>query len=238
MRILVIPDLHAPAVRPGFMQFCSDLRDQWDCNKVIFLGDVIDWHAISFWTRHPELPGPRDEYKLACQEIEKWSKEFPIADVCIGNHDERPARLAKTVNIPEFMLRPYNEIWPAKKWNWARRFRYDDTVFMHGTGCSGIHPAWNLMNSKMHESVAIGHCHTRAGIKWSSNKRERKFGMDCGCGIDEEKYNFAYSHDDPIRPFLSAAVIIDGVPYLEPMRCSRGEPYHDSKFTPTKGAKR
>jgi hypothetical protein len=54
--------------------------------------------------------------------------------------------------------------------------------------------------------------------------------MDCGCGIDEEKFNFAYAHNDPIRPFLSVAVVIDGVPYLEPMRCGKGEPYHDSKF--------
>lgn len=229
-RTLVIPDLHLPADRVGFLQFSKDIYDQWDCDKVIFLGDVVDWHAISMWTRHPELPGPKDEYELACTQVKRWSDAFPTAKVCVGNHDERPARLARTVNIPEFMLRPYSDLWPAKGWTWGRRFHEDGVTFMHGTGCSGIHPAWNLMNNKMHMSVVIGHCHTRAGIKWSSNVRERKFGLDCGCGIDEEKFNFAYAHNDPIRPFLSVAVVIDGVPYLEPMRCGKGEPYHDSKF--------
>jgi hypothetical protein len=229
-RVLVIPDLHLPAGRLGFLQFCRDLYSQWDCDTAIFLGDVVDWHAISVWTRHPELPGPKDEYELACTEVAKWSKAFPTAKICIGNHDERPTRLAKTVNIPEFMLRPYAEIWKSPGWKWGRRFQVDAVTYLHGTGCSGIHPAWNLMNSKMHESVCIGHCHTRAGVKWSSNKRERKFGLDCGCGIDEERFNFAYASDDPIRPFLAAAVVTDGVPYLEPMLCGRGEPYHDSKF--------
>jgi len=222
--------LHLPAGRPGFLEFCIDLYDQWDCDKVVFLGDVVDWHAISFWAKHPECPGPKDEYELARAELQRWSDAFPTADVCIGNHDERPSRLARTVNIPEFMLKPYSEIWPAEGWNWQRRHEIDDVVYLHGTGCSGIHPAWNLMNTKMHRSVVIGHCHTRAGVKWSSNTKERKFGMDCGCGIDEKTYNFVYASDNPIRPFLSAGVIIDGVPYLEPMRCGRGEPYWDGNF--------
>jgi len=229
-RVLVIPDLHLPASRPGALAFCCDMYEQWDCDEVIFLGDIIDWHAISFWTHHPELAGPKDEYELARKEVTKWAKKFPKATVLIGNHDERPSRLARTVNIPDFMLRPYSELWPAPDWNWVRKHKVDNVRYLHGTGCSGIHPAWNLMNSKMHQSVVIGHCHTRAGVKWTCNDAERKFGMDCGCLIDEGKYNFAYSQENPIRPFLSVGVVIDGTPYLEPMSCGKGEPYHDSKF--------
>lgn len=229
-RTLVIPDLHLPVSRPGALEFCIDLHEQWDCDEVVFLGDVVDWHAISFWSKHPECPGPKDEYELARKQVKLWSDAFPKASVCIGNHDERPSRLARTVSIPEFMLKPYNEIWPAKDWTWKKRFVIDGVTYLHGTGCSGIHPAWNLMNNKMHVSVAIGHCHTRAGIKWSSNKYERKFGMDVGCLIDEETFNFVYDTDNPVRPFLSAAVVIDGIPYHEPMRCGKGETYHDSKF--------
>ncbi|KKL26420.1 hypothetical protein LCGC14_2395430, partial [marine sediment metagenome] len=177
----------------------------------------------------PESPGPADEYELAKTEVKKWSRAFPKADVCIGNHDERPTRLAKSVSIPEFMIRPYSELWPAKQWTWDWKFSYDGVCYRHGTGCAGIHPAWNLMN-KTYQSAVIGHLHTRAGIKWTCNENQRTFGMDVGCGIDEKAWQFIYGRDHLIRPFLSAGAVIDGIPYHEPMLCGKGETYHDSKF--------
>lgn len=225
----MVGDLHLPAARVGYREFCTDLYEQWDCDTVIFIGDVVDWHAISFHAKNPECPGPTDEYELAKQHVRKWAELFPVASVCIGNHDERPRRLARTVNIPDFMLKDYSDIWPAKNWEWAWRFKIDGVTYKHGKGCSGIHPAWNLMN-KMQQSVVIGHCHTRAGIKGFCNDEHRRFGMDVGCGVDEKMFQFVYQFDNPIRPFLSAGVVIDGTPYLEPMPCGKGERYHDSKF--------
>ena len=228
-RVLVIGDLHNPATRIGYRQFCEDLYEEWNCNEVVFIGDVIDWHAISFWAKEPACPGPKDEYELAKVCVAEWAKSFPDAKVCIGNHDERPSRLAKTVNIPDFMLRSYKDLWDTPGWVWDYRFLLDDVLYKHGSKSSGIHPAWNLMN-KVHMSVVIGHCHTRGGIKWSCNFKERMFGMDVGCGIDEAAWQFTYGKDNDIRPFLSAAVILDGVPYHEPMKCGKGELYHDSRF--------
>jgi len=227
--VLVIGDLHLPAVRKGYLQFCKDLYVEWDCNEVVFIGDVVDWHAISFWVKEPNCPGPADEYSLAKKYVKKWADAFPVANVCIGNHDERPARLAKTVSIPGFMLKPYSELWGTPGWTWDYRFKIDNVNYRHGTGIKGgIHPAWNMMN-KMHKSVVIGHLHARAGVKWSANEDERIFGMDVGCGINEKAFQFIYGKDVVERPFLSAAAIIDGIPYHEPMPCSPGEKYHDSK---------
>jgi len=229
MRKLVIGDLHEPAARPGYLEFCQDLYNAWDCNGVIFIGDVVDWHAISFWAKEPSCPGPIDEYLLAKDRVARWSKAFPIAQVCIGNHDERPARLAKTVNIPEFMLKPYSELWNTPGWKWDYKFTFDKVSYRHGIGCGGIHPAWNLMN-KIHKSAVIGHLHGRAGVKWSSSEDARIFGMDVGCGIDDKAFQFVYGKDTVVRPMLAAAVVIDGIPYHEVMPCSKGEKYHDSKF--------
>ncbi len=228
-RVLFIPDLHCPATRKGALEFCLDLQEEWDCNEVVFAGDVIDWHAISHWTKEPSCPGPLDEYELAKECVKKWYDAFPDAMVCIGNHDERPNRLAKTVNIPDFMLKSYADLWDTPGWKWNWKFMVDEVSYRHGTGCSGIHPAWNMMN-KVYHSVAIGHCHTRAGVKWGSNGRMRIFGLDAGCLIDEQAWQFTYGRDNVIRPFLSAAVIIDGHPYLEAMRCSKGEAYYDGNF--------
>lgn len=230
MKVLCIGDLHLPAVRKGYLEFCQDLYYQWNCNQVVFIGDIIDWQAISFHTTHPMCPGPKDEYELAKKYVKVWAKAFPKASVCIGNHDERPSRLAKTVNIPEFMLKPYGELWDTPKWKWDFRFRIDNVNYRHGTGIKGgIHPGWNMMN-KLHQSVVIGHLHSRAGIKYSMSDKIRLFAMDVGCGIDEKAFNFAYGRDVIERPALSAGVIIDGIPYLEPMLIGRKEKYHDSKF--------
>jgi len=229
-RVLVIGDLHLPAVRKGYLQFCQDLHEEWSCNQVVFIGDVIDWHAISFFAAEPNCPGPVDEYTLAKTEVAKWYKAFPKAKVCIGNHDERPQRLAKTVGIPGVLLRTYSDLWNTPGWEWDYRFKIDNVSYRHGTGIKGgIHPAWNLMN-KIHKSVAIGHLHARAGVKWSANEDTRMFALDVGCGIDEKAFQFIYGKDEAVRPFLAAAVVLDGIPYSEPMPCGPGEKYHDSNF--------
>lgn len=229
-KVLVIGDLHNPAVRKGYLEFCQDLYYQWNCNTVMFIGDVVDWHAISFHAANPMCPGPVDEYELAKECVAKWSKAFPKASVCIGNHDERPSRLARTVNIPDFMMKPYSELWDTPNWKWGFRFNIDGINYRHGTGIGGgIHPAWNLMN-RIHQSVVIGHLHARAGVKWSMNNHVRLFAMDVGCGIDEKMWQFAYGRDTADRPAVCAGVVIDGTPYLEPCPIGLGEAYHDSKF--------
>lgn len=224
-RVLIPGDLHLPAGRNKYLDFCQDVRTKWKCNEVVFAGDVVDWHSISKWVKEPNLPGPKDEYELAKTLVAKWYKAFPNAKVCIGNHDERPERLAKTVNIPDFMLKPYGELWNTSKWKWDYTFEIDGVHYRHGTGCSGIHPAWNLMN-KIHCSVVIGHCHSRAGIKWGANKFKRFFAMDVGCGIDDTQWQFSYGRDLVERSIISCGVVIDGVPFLEPMPISKGEKYY------------
>jgi len=224
-RVLVVGDLHIPATRPLYLEFCKDIYKKWKCNKVVFIGDIIDWHSISFHVREPNCPGPKDEYELAKVEISKWYKAFPNALVTIGNHDERPARLAKTVSIPEFMILPYDKLWNTPKWKWEFSHEIDGVHYRHGTNISGIHPAWNLMN-KLHCSVVIGHCHSRAGIKWSVNKFQRFFAMDVGSGISEKEWQFAYGRDLVERPISSCGVVIDGHPYLELCPISKGEKYY------------
>lgn len=228
-KVLVIGDIHEPVAHPGYMQFCKDLYCEWNCNKVMFIGDVIDFHAISFHAKNPCCPGPEDEYTFAQQQIHHWKKAFPIAKVCIGNHDERVIRLAESVGIPSRFLRNYKDVWDTPKWDWDHEHIIDNAYYFHGTGQGGIHPAWNV-TSKMLMPVVMGHCHSRAGIKWRANPMRRIFAVDVGCGIDVDAYQFAYGRHTKERPILAAAVILDGIPYYEIMPCGRNEKYHKSKF--------
>jgi len=229
MRVGIIGDSHEPVSRVGYLDFCTDTFQEYHCDTIVHVGDVVDWHGISFHARQPECPGVKDEFQLAYDCVQKWKKRFPVLKWCIGNHDERPARLARTVNIPEFMLKPYNEIWDVPEWEYDFEFIIDDVLYKHGTGTSGVHPAWNLMNkSKM--SVVMGHCHSRAGVKWSVNPRARFFAVDTGCGVDDRTFQFAYGRHYAERSVLSCAVIDDGQPISIAMKCGTGEKYHDSRF--------
>lgn len=228
-KVLVIGDIHEPVAHPGYLRFCQDLRDQYKCDEIMLIGDAVDWHAISFHAHHPDAPGPKDEYELAAQKILKWNKAFPKAKVCIGNHDERLVRLAESVNIPAKFIRDYKDVWSTPGWRWDVEHDVDNVHYFHGTGCGGLHPAFNAM-VKMCMSVVMGHIHSAAGIKWRANPNQRFFGMDTGCGIDDRAIAFAYGRHQKVRSILSAGVVLDGIPYLEIMPCGPGEKYHRSKF--------
>ncbi len=222
--VLTIGDTHEPVSHPGYLDFCKDLYVEWRCNEVVFIGDVADWHAVSFHAAHPECPGPDDEFKIAKKGIDKWREAFPKAKVCIGNHDERIIRLAESVNIPKRFIRAYADIWETPEWTWDWDFIIDDVYYFHGTGNGGIHASFNAMKKRL-MSVVMGHCHSVAGIKWLVNPQRRIFGMDVGTGIDVRAMQFAYGKHCIQKPIISAGVILDGMPYHEMMPCGRDERY-------------
>ena len=229
-RVLTIGDIHEPCARRYYLQFNKDIYKEHKCDTVIFIGDVVDWSAISFHAHNPAAPGPEDEYELALAAVKKWHDAFPKATVCIGNHDKRIVRLAQSVNIPEKLLLKYKKMWETPGWNWVTHKIIDNVYYCHGhKKGGGKTPAWNL-SLKMGMSVVMGHNHSRGGgALWSANPLRRWFGMDTGCGIDDEAYAFAYAEEQVTRSILSSCVVLDGMPQHIIMPVSRGERYYDSK---------
>lgn len=228
-RVLCIGDIHEPVAHPGYRAFCLDLAERLNTDKTVIIGDIADHHAISFHAANPMCPGPKDEGDLIEERIRPWYKAFPKAVVTIGNHDARVTRLAESVNITGRYLREYSEVWKTPEWKWVEDVVIDDVYYFHGTGRSGLHPAYNAMKDNLMSAV-IGHLHSAAGVKWRANPTRRTFGMDIGCGIDVDAYQFAYGKHMPSRPILSAGVVIDGVPQHFIMPCGKNEKYHKSKF--------
>ena len=228
-RVLGIGDLHLRWERKGYFQFCCDLYEEYDCDKVVFIGDVVESHNVSFHMRHPDMPGSKLEYELTKEAVARWYKRFPNAVVTIGNHDERLIRLASTVGISASRLPSFEKDWGTPTWNWKWDHVIDDVYYYHGTGQGGVYPACNAVR-KMLMSCVLGHNHTASGIKWFANPKQRIFACDTGCGVDDKAMAFAYAKHNKQRSIISAAVIIDSVPYIEPMPCGRGEKYHDSNF--------
>jgi predicted phosphodiesterase len=225
----VIGDLHEPAAHPGYMQFCKDLKRKHKCDTIVFIGDIVDHHSISFHAADPRCPGPDDEYELTLQQVKKWYKAFPDATVTIGNHDARIQRLAETVNISPIWLRDYSDMWQTPKWDWVHDTVIDGVYYFHGTGKGGLHPSFNAARDMM-QSVVMGHCHSASGVKWSASRDKRIFGMDVGCGVDIKALSMAYGKHFLRKPILSAAVVIDGIPHHEIMTCGPGEKYEACNY--------
>lgn len=227
---LIIPDLHEPCSRKGALRFCQDLRDKLKPKRIILIGDVVDWHSVSFHAKHPEMPGPKDEFELAYKCIQRWYKAFPKATVILGNHDRRIVRLAESVNIPSFCIRNYKETWGTPGWEWVDDLILDEIYFTHGDGCgSSLYPAYNMVR-KMGMSCVLGHHHSAAGIKWLVNPLRRMFGLDVGSLIDDKTMAFAYNQKQIMRSVLGAAAIKDGHPEYIEMPCGAKEKYWDKNF--------
>jgi len=202
-RILVIGDIHAPFTLDGYLEFCEDMYARYNCNQVIFIGDIIDNHYASFHATDPDGMGGGDELDVAIEHVKMWSESFPVADVCIGNHDRIIMRKAFDSQIPSRWIKSYNEVL-GTNWNWVEHIVYDDVQYIHGEGGTARTKSKNDMMSTVQ-----GHIHTQAYVEWSVGKMFKIFGMQVGCGIDSKSYAAAYAKNFK-KQAIGCGVVIGG----------------------------
>lgn len=230
-RVLTIPCVHEPCSRPGAIDFCKKVKRKFRCNEVVFLGDLTDSHAVSFHAKHPDMPGPKDEFKLAYAEVQLWKRAFPTAKVVLGNHDRRVTRLAEDAHIPSVFIRNYAEVWGTPRWEWGHEFIIDKVLYIHGDGAgSGVNPAWNKAKAEG-MSVVMAHFHSKAGVKYHANPLRRTFGMDVGALIDDKSLAFAYAKRQTARSILGVGVVLGSdEAYWIPMPINKGEEFYDDNY--------
>tara|TARA_A100001011_G_C13855404_1_gene652682 strand:- start:31 stop:570 length:540 start_codon:yes stop_codon:yes gene_type:complete len=153
----------------------------------LFIGDIIDNHYSSFHVTDPDGYGGGHELERAIENVQKWTREFPVADVCIGNHDRIIMRKAFDSAIPRAWIKSYNEIL-GTNWNWVERVVYDNVQYCHGEGGTARTKAKNDMMSTVQ-----GHIHTQAYTEWMVGRKFRIFSLQVGCGIDSSAYAAAYA---------------------------------------------
>ena len=202
-RILVIGDIHAPFSIDGYLDFCKDTYAKYNCNQVVFIGDIIDNHYSSFHKEDPDGLGGGDELDHAIEEISKWVEAFPEADVTIGNHDRIIMRKAFDSKIPSRWIRSYNEIL-GTNWNWVERVVYDNVQYVHGEGGTARTKAKNDMMSTVQ-----GHIHTQAYCEWMVGRGFKIFGMQVGCGVDGDSYAAAYAKNFK-KQAIGCGVVLGG----------------------------
>lgn len=203
--VLVIGDLHEPFSLEGYLEFCREQQEKFNCGTVIVIGDIVDGASWNFHEKNPDSDGQADEINKAIVGLADWYKVFPEARVTMGNHDLLIARKVKAIGLSERFMKPFNEIWNApKEWEFGYEFIINNVRYIHGTRGNAFTIA---KESRM--STVQGHLHSQSFVQWSVSEKDRIFGVQTGCGIDYKNKAFEYSKPFPKKPVIGCAVILD-----------------------------
>ena len=212
--VLVIPDIHAPFQKKGFLEFCQELYKKYKCKTVVFLGDLVDSHYSSFHDSDPDGDHTAGgELTKAKEEIQRWYKAFPKAMCCLGNHCLIPQRKVFNAGVSKQWLKPMSEVLDTPNWEYALEFRLDGVTYTHGTGRKARQRArQDLM------SVCQGHYHSESYIEHFVGRDYKIFACQLGAGIDDKSYAFSYGRNFS-KTHVNAGVILDNgtLPIIEYM---------------------
>ena len=218
---LVVSDLHLPHGHQDALAFCVSVQKKYQLEETVFIGDIVDLHALSYHEKDPQLAGPDQELNAAKKVIQPWIAAFPKARVCIGNHDSLIDRKAFTHGIPKQAIIHVSRLLGTKGWDWRQEHTQPcgnhHVVFRHSWG-SSIEMALKLNGT----SVVAGHFHSKSSIVHIQTSFRRMFGMQVGCLVDLDHSAFSYNKRDIRRPVLNVGIIRDGEPSLISMNTKGG----------------
>ncbi|WP_413560744.1 metallophosphoesterase [Bdellovibrio sp. HCB209] len=216
-RILVISDLHAPYGHPDTVRFLTALKRKYKFDKVVCVGDEVDYHAISFHDSDPNLPSPAVELQLAINKLKPLYKLFPKVEIVDSNHGSLVIRKALAHGLPQQVFRTNQEILQAPKgWKWHSDYKFNTPlglVYM----CHGKTSSPGKLSQLYGCSTIQGHFHERADITYTSTPEKLIWDMHVGCLADDKSRAMAYNKVNPKRPIISVGIIINGIPQLVPM---------------------
>ena len=204
-RVLVIGDLHSPFDLDSYFDFCLETYNRYNCNKVVFIGDIIDSHYSSYHETDADGMGGSDELELAINRLKRWYEAFPDADITLGNHDRIIIRKAQTSNIPNKWIREFGEVLETPNWNFVTDVYYDGVRYVHGDK-SGK-PRMSAKRDMV--STVSGHYHTDFYVEWMFGKTRAIFGMAVGCGIDSKSYAMGYMQGGK-KEAIGCGVVVGG----------------------------
>jgi len=217
MRVGIIGDTHEPYTLVGYREFCKATFDDWECDTIIHIGDLVDHHALSFHDSEPTLMGANGELIDARERLKPWYDTFPDVKICNGNHDLIPARQLKKIGMDaEVWMRPLEEIYEMPKgWSLIDTIEIDGVLYHHGYTANGVNGFRNDSIKRMCRTVS-GHAHGNAGVSATASNHRLVWGMAVGCGVDVESMAMAYGRHFLQKPIIACGIVIDGtLPVVE-----------------------
>tara|TARA_R100000315_G_scaffold58717_1_gene34010 strand:- start:119 stop:817 length:699 start_codon:yes stop_codon:yes gene_type:complete len=216
-RILVISDLHIPYHHKDSFDFLRAVKKQYKPDKIINIGDLLDFHAINMHTHDPDLYSPGHELAKSKEYVKELESIFPVVTEVDSNHSSMVYRRALKYGMSREFLKDYGDFLGTKHWDWV-----DDLTltmgnkqrcfFTHGRSADIL-----KVSQTMGMSAVQGHYHTKFLVSWWANPDNLFFGMNVGCLINQKSMAFGYARNFKTRFILGCAVILDGIPKLLPM---------------------
>ena len=220
-RILCISDLHAPYQHRDAINFLTAIKDKYQPDKIICIGDELDNHAMSFHPSDQSLYSASEELKNGREILWKVEELFPKVDVLESNHGSLAYRKAKVEGIAKEWLRPYKSVLDLKHWTW--HFELTITLpnkqpcyFHHGRSANT-----KTYTTNIGMSAVQGHYHEKFELIYWGNSERLNFGMTVGCLIDDKSVAFEYNNSNLKRPVIGCGMIIDSQARLMPMVLNR-----------------
>ena len=216
--VLIISDTHIPYENKFLIPFLKALTKKYKkFDRVIHLGDEVDNAGMSFHDKDSEMPSSGDELQLALPKIKELEKMFPKMDLLDSNHGSLVFRRAFKYGIPKSYLKNYNDfLQVGSGWKWHEDLIVDTPLgkvyFCHGKTADVFKLAQSLGMSAVQ-----GHYHSLYGCRYYGNSLGLYYGLQCACLIDPKALAFKYNKLQKARPVIGTAVIINGIPILEPM---------------------
>ena len=204
-RVLVIGDLHEPFCLDGYLEFCKEQYSVNNCNKVVFIGDVIDSHYSSYHESDADGMGGKAELELAINKLRKWYKAFPDADVTLGNHDRIIIRKAQSSNIPSKWIKEFADVLETPNWRFVTDVYIDGVRYVHGDKSGKP----RMATKRDMVSTVSGHYHTDMYCEWLFGKTRAIFALAVGCGIDSKSYAMGYMQGGK-KEAIGLGVVIGG----------------------------
>lgn len=211
-RVLVIADLHLPFTIDGYLEFLIQQYQTFNCDEVVFIGDEIDFHAISDWDSEYDALSPLEENNKSKEMLRDYVQAFPNAKCVWANHTNR---IVKKIQRLGFTLEEAAEIYKYKfglqSWDFKWEHVIDGVLYMHTSPSGGVNsvPAMSLAMAKRMPVVA-GHIHHAAGVKFSNNGYSNIWAMNTGSALDEDTYAARYGINSKFKGVAGCGIVLNG----------------------------
>ena len=218
---IVISDMHIPYHHPDSFAFLEAVKDKYEINRVLNVGDILDKHQTSYHAKEHEALGTNEEFRDSKYYINKLAELFPVMDIAMGNHDALTKRKAKDVGIPRYMLKTDQEAYGLPDtWNFKESFDYPDMQDLHMRHTIGTN---TKLNAKQFSSNSVqGHHHSEFCISYFADVNKIRWSMSVACLIDHKHPVFTYNKSALTRPILGLGLILNNEPKLAPMQLDIG----------------
>jgi len=216
--ILFISDMHIPYHHPDSIRFLQALKKKYNPDLVVSLGDMADFHCISFHDINPDLDHAGNELERLQEHAREIEKIFPNMVIIGSNHGDLHLRKALAHGLPKALFRPYNDIYTVGP-GWV----FVDDLTIKAAGQPDLYISHGIKKNALQvaqqrgQRFVCGHYHEDFEIKYCGNPNDLLWSMMAGCLIDKQSLAFEYNKLNLKRPVIGTGVCVEGYPRLIPM---------------------